>query len=241
MDYKFTSNMEKKLDDVAEGKLPILNLMNEFYFKEFHPIIEKLSKEKIKYTDKNKRILGNDENGNTIIATIKRYGPVVFSESNDKKTVNMAPIKNPNKLETITLETALELLSYPKVLGKIGKIEVKLNRGKYGLYVKYGDKNINLSGIDEEKITIELINEKISQIKSKNLWEGKEGKINYVILNGPYGKYINIKDTTKKTNKPLNVKLNDDVNIEDLTLEKVKELVETGKINKFKKRFKKKD
>ena len=54
-------------------------------------------------------------------------------------------------------------------------------------------------------------------------------------------KYINIKDTTKKTNKPLNVKLSEDVKIEDLTLEKVKELVESGKINKFKKRFNKKE
>jgi DNA topoisomerase-1 len=236
MDYKFTSNMEKKLDEIAEGKLNISKLLNDFYFKEFHPIIEKLSKENIKYNDKDKRILGNDENGNTIIASVKRYGPVVFSEKNDK-VINVAPIKHPNKLETITLEKALELLSYPKILGKIGKSEVKLNRGKYGLYVKFGDKNINLSGIDEETITIDLINEKLSEIKNKNLWEGKDGKVNYVILNGPYGKYINIKDLSKKTNKPFNVKLAEDVKIEELTLEKVKELVKDGKINKFKKKF----
>ena len=239
MDYKFTSNMEKRLDDVAEGKFSRIKLMNDFYFKEFHPIIEKLSKEKIKYIDKDQRILGNDKDGNNVIASVKRYGPVVFIEKNGK-SINMAPIKNPNRLETITLETALELLSYPKILGKIGKSEVKLNRGKYGLYVKVGDKNINLSGVEEDKITMDLINEKLSQTKSKNLWEGKEGKVNYVILNGPYGRYINIKDTTKKTNKPLNVKLDEDVKIEDLNLDKVKELVEKGKINKFKKRFTKK-
>jgi DNA topoisomerase-1 len=239
MDYKFTSNMENKLDQVAEGDLSILNLMKEFYSKEFHPIIEKLSKEKIKYTDKNQRILGTDENNNTIIATIKRYGPVVLSEINGKMK-NISPLKSPHTIETVTLETALELLSYPKLLGKIGKTEVKLNRGKYGLYVKYGDKNINLSGVNEEDINLDMISEKLTETKSKNLWEGKEGKVNYVILNGPYGKYINIKDTTKKTNKPMNIKLDEDVKIEDLTLEKVKELVEKGKINKFKKRYVKK-
>jgi len=49
MDYKFTSNMEKRLDDVAEGKFSRVKLMNDFYFKEFHPIKEKLPKEKKKY------------------------------------------------------------------------------------------------------------------------------------------------------------------------------------------------
>ena len=29
MDYKFTSNMETKLDKVADGELKILNLLNE--------------------------------------------------------------------------------------------------------------------------------------------------------------------------------------------------------------------
>lgn len=239
MDYKFTSNMEKKLDDVAGGSLLRTTLLDEFYNKDFHPIIEKLSNEKIKYVDKDKRILGTDENNNTVVATIRKYGPVVLLEK-DGKTKNTAPIKSPNKLETITLDTALELLSYPKSLGKIDRKDVKLNRGKYGLYVRFGDKNINLSGIDEDDITLDLIKEKLDEKKSKNLWEGKDGKINYVVLNGPFGRYVNIKDTSKKTNKPLNIKLDEDINTDELTLEKIKEIVEKGKINKFKSRFVKK-
>ena len=92
-----------------------------------------------------------------------KYQELLYSIKKYSKYVPLYDIffENPNRLETITLETALELLSYPKILGKIGKTEVKLNRGKYGLYVKFGDKNINLSGIEEEKITMELINEKL--------------------------------------------------------------------------------
>ena len=232
--------METKLDKVADGELKILNLLEQFYSTEFHPIIEKLGTEKIKYVDKDQKIVGVDANNNNIIATVRRYGPVVMIENNGK-ILNIAPLKEPNTIDTITLEKALEILSYPKSLGKLDKKEVKLFRGKFGLYAKYGDKNINLSGVEEEDVTIELISEKLSQTKSKNLWEGKDGKTIYLILEGPYGKYINIKDSSKKLAKPLNVKLNDEVDIKELTLEKVKELVESGKINKFKKReFKKK-
>jgi len=233
MDYQFTSNMETKLDSVAEGKLKMLKLMEEFYSKEFHPIIEKLGKEKIKYVDKDQRILGQTEEGYNVIATVRRFGPVVIIDNNGK-TVNIAPLKAPNTIETVTLEEANKILSYPKTLGKIDRKDVKLYKGKYGLYAKVGDKNINLSGLEEDEITIEKITEKLTETKSKNLWEGKDGKVNYVILEGPFGKYINIKDGAKKTAKPMNIKFPADTEIKDLTLEKVKEIVEQGKINKFK-------
>ena len=242
MDYKFTSNMEEKLDDIAEGKIKMLKILNDFYFKDFHPIIEKLNKEKVKFVDKDKRILGKDSNGLDVIATIRRYGPVVMIEKEDGKPINTAPLKSPNTIESITLEEALQILSYPKSLGKYGNKEIKLYKGKFGFYSKYGDYNVNLSSItDEEDITLEKIIELINEKKSKNLWEGKDGKIYYTILDGQYGKYIKIEDKNKKSSKPLNIKLPTDVEIKDLTLEKIQKIVEEGKINKFKhKGYKKK-
>ena len=87
---------------------------------------------------------------------------------------------------------------------------------------------------DEEDITLEKIIELINEKKSKNLWEGKDGKIYYTILDGQYGKYIKIEDKSKKSSKPLNIKLPTDVEIKDLTLEKIHKIIEEGKINKFK-------
>ena len=242
MDYKFTSNMEEKLDDIAEGKTKMLNILNDFYFKDFHPIIDKLSKEKVKFVDKDKRNLGKDSNGFDVIATIRRYGPVVMIEKEDGKPINTAPLKSPNTIESVTLEEALQILSYPKSLGKYGNKEIKLYKGKFGFYSKYGDYNVNLSSItDEEDITLEKIIELINEKKSKNLWEGKDGKIYYTILDGQYGKYIKIEDKSKKSSKPLNIKLPTDVEIKDLTLEKIHKIIEEGKINKFKhKSYKKK-
>jgi len=235
MDYKFTSNMEKKLDNIAEGTLKMTKLMDEFYNTDFHPIIDKLLKDKVKYVDKNKRIVGKDKDDSTIIATVRRYGPVIILEK-DGKAINTGPLKLPNTIESITLDEALKILSYPKLLGKINNKEVKLYKGKFGLYAKYGDSSINLGAYNdnEEDITIKVIEDKLKEKSSKNLWEGKDGKINYVVLEGPYGKYISIKDTSKKTLKPVNVKLSSDIEIKDLTLEKIKEIADAGKINKYK-------
>ena len=234
MDYKFTSDMEQKLDDVAEGKLVWSNLMDKFYNTEFHPIIENLKKEKIKFVDKDRKVIGKDPtSGEDIIVTMRRYGPVVMIEKG-KKTLNIAPIKAPLTVDTITLENAIEILSYPKLLGKYEKKDIYLYRGKYGFYSKCGDKNINLSKFEnEEDITVDVISELIKEVKKKYLWEGSEGKIEYKVLEGPYGKFINIKDMSKKLAKPLNIKFPEGIEIKDLTLDKIKNLVEEGKKTKF--------
>ena len=239
MDYKFTSNLEEKLDQVAEGKMDFTNLMKEFYHNDFHPIVENLSKEKIKFVDKDMREIGINEDGDRIIATVRRFGPVVYIEKNGKEH-NIAPIKSPLTIKNITLEDAQKILSYPKLIGKIGRTQVKLYKGAYGFYAKYGDTKVNLSKIqNEEDITIEKIIELEKEKKSYYLWEHKEGKIHYTVMDGQYGKYISMKDTTKKTNKPLNTKLPQDIEIKDLTLIKVKEIIEEGKKNRFKKKIKK--
>jgi DNA topoisomerase-1 len=238
MDYKFTSDMEETLDKIAEGRNKWVKVLDDFY-KDFHKTVENLAKSEIKVLDENKRVLGKDKDGNNVVATTRKYGPVVYIENEKGKSLNMAPIKIPLTLDTITLKEALEVLAYPKILGKIDKKEIKLYKGKFGYYVKYGDDNISLAKLnieDESEITIDKIKELIEEKKKKYLWEGKEGKIIYLVLEGPYGRFINVTDKSKKTNKSLNVKLPEDVKIEELTMDKIKTLVEEGKKNKFKKR-----
>ncbi len=243
MDYKFTATMETQLDKIAEGKEEYANVLDTFYTN-FHKIITSLDKKNIKVMDEEKRVIGKDpESGYNVVCTHKKYGPVVFIESGIGKP-NMAPIKFPLKLETITLKQALELLSYPKLLGKHERKDVRLHRGKFGLYVKYGEENISLNSLklaNEGDLKFEQVVDLIKERMKKYLWSGKEGKVEYLIMEGPYGKFINVTDKAKKLGKPLNIKLPEDTKIDQLTLDRVKQLVEEGKLNKFKKKLKTKD
>ena len=54
MDYKFTSDMEEKLDDIAEGKIKWLKVMKDFY-KNFHPSVEKITDNLKELIKKNKK------------------------------------------------------------------------------------------------------------------------------------------------------------------------------------------
>ena len=109
--------------------------------------------------DANKRIVGMDGGGNEIVATVRKYGPVLMLVNKESgKTVNMAPIKAPLTIESITKADAEKLFAFPKLLGRYNRYEVKLNRGKYGLYAKYGEENISLNALgnkDADSITLD--------------------------------------------------------------------------------------
>ena len=237
MDYKFTSDMEEELDVIASGKKKWFNVLDKFY-KEFHPTIEELNKKEINLNDENMRKLGkHPESGYEIVATIAKYGPVVKMISDNSKIL-YAPIQEPLKLETITLKDAVKLFEYPKKLGIINKKPVMLNKGKYGLYIKYDNAVINLSKNEDYKdktnITIDDAKKLLEERKKNYLWEGTEDKKNYYVKDGPYGKYISIIDNNKKVVKPINISLPDDTDIETLSIKKITEIVKNSK-NKQKK------
>ena len=192
--------------------------------------------------DANKRIVGMDGGGNEIVATVRKYGPVLMLVNKESgKTVNMAPIKAPLTIESITKADAEKLFAFPKLLGRYNRYEVKLNRGKYGLYAKYGEENISLNALgnkDADSITLDDVIKLIEERNEKYLWAGKEGKIQYLILDGKYGRYINVSDRSKKTSKPLNIKLDESYDPKTLTMDLVKKIVEEGKINRYKKKIK---
>ena len=63
MDYKFTAEMEEKLDLIASGDLDYINVMKEFYDL-FHPNVDKMLKDKMDKTTiggekkSNRRLVG---------------------------------------------------------------------------------------------------------------------------------------------------------------------------------------
>ena len=238
MEYKFTADMENKLDDIAEGKLNWINMLNDFYLK-FHPCIEKIINSSINVIDETTRVIGiHPQFGMEIHAMNGKYGAMLkMNDPNSKSKSIYAPIKKPLTLENITLNDALKILEYPKNLGKYKRSNVILNKGQYGYYLKVGDNNYQITDeYDPDELTLdqatEIIKkgEQVQEEKLKNnLWNGKDDLHVYAVKEGQYGKYIQIDSTTKtksKTKKkPTFVKFPKNIEIADLTIEKVKEII----------------
>ena len=240
MDYEFTADMEKKLDDIAEGTLGWETMLDQFY-SQFHPFVVDLIDKNIDIIDEHSRNLGDHpELGIPIIATIGKHGPMLkMSVSKTKAT--FAPIKKPLTIETITLEDALKIFEYPKALGKFKKMNIILTKGQHGFYLKAGETNYSLpEDVNPEEVTLdyakEMIEEKDKEMEEKNkniLWTNRDTKNIYSIKIGPYGNFIEVKSIApkNKTIKPLFVKYSSD-DVTDMSINKVKELV-----NDFKKKI----
>lgn len=227
MNYQFTSEMEEKLDDIAEGSKKWLKVMKEFY-KDFHPTVEKFKIEAVELSKKNKRNLGkHPTTGEDIVTALGLYGPIVKMKR-DKKYVS-APIKKPLTIENITLEDAVKLLKYPKSIGMYKENEILLQKGSYGYYLKYNGENMALG--ETSDINLEDAIKKIQENDAKYLWKGDDEKNIYKILNGEYGVYISVSNK-KKTfgrQRARNIKLPKDVDVKKLTLGDIQEIVANWK------------
>jgi len=103
--------------------------------------------------------LGLDLGGQEINVRKGPYGFYVQQEpvgAKDKpKRASLAKDQNP---QTITLEEALKLLEFPKVLGAHPETqeEISVGVGRFGPYVKHGTKYISLKGRSLSEVTLEI-------------------------------------------------------------------------------------
>jgi DNA topoisomerase-1 len=91
-------------------------------------------------------ILGIDEaSGKQIMARMGRYGPMVqIGAQHDEEKPRFAKLKATQSIETITLDEALELFKLPLTLGEYEGLEVSVNIGRFGPYVKWGEQFISI-------------------------------------------------------------------------------------------------
>ena len=142
MDYSFTANIEKEFDEIADGKIVWNKMVSDFYTP-FHNGVEHTLETAERAVGE--RVLGVSEDGKAITARMGRYGPMVqIGAQNDEEKPKFAKLKATQSIETITMEEALELFKLPLTLGEHEGLEVSVNIGRFGPYVKWGEQFISM-------------------------------------------------------------------------------------------------
>jgi len=209
LNYNFTANVEKEFDEIALGNVTWHQMINKFY-KTFHVSVE-TTLETSERT-KGERLLGDDpKTGKSIIVRMGRFGPVAQigeSGNEDDKPV-FASLRKDQRLESITLEEALELFKLPRDLGEYQDKKVVVAIGRFGPYVRHDSKFCSLKKDIDDPYTIqidraiELIEENIEKEKNKYIKKfDNDAELN--ILNGRWGAYISYKKNNYKIPKSKN-------------------------------------
>ena len=218
MDYYFTANVENDFDKVAKGQLRWNKLIAEFYAP-FHKKVEDVLESR-EYGSKVSRELGKDpSDGQPVVAKFGQYGPYIQKgEGENRQFAHLAPGQ---LIESITLEEALKLFLLPRKVGSYNGIDIIATKGKFGPYLKYGDRNTSLpKGKDPLTVTLEeciSLIESISEKASANtpMLEFTESDIH--VINGRYGPYIK--------HDGRNFKIPKGIDAATLTEEKCKEII----------------
>lgn len=213
METNFTINLEKQLDKVACGKAKWYNIL-DLYYQTFNPMVLELQEKHKHIGDVNNtdELFGNHpEDNREIYKGEGKYGPYV-KIMDDEKSWKFASIKD---VDDLTVEKAVELLQYPKYIGKINNSRVTLNKGQYGLYFKIGTKKCSIK--DE---TRELDLEYATQLyNTDDPFAIKTFRFDKKIVHlkkGPYGYFLKVKFT--KSNKTKNISLPNNIDVEKFNI-----------------------
>lgn len=195
LDYNFTATVEKEFDLIAEGKEGWQQMIAEFY-SPFHQSVDDALGAQIQHNSSVRQLGIDPASGLPVSARIGRYGPMVQIGGEDGDKARFASLKKSQLIATITLEEALELFALPRTLGEHEGEEYIVGIGKFGPYVRYGNKFVSIGkGDDPYTISleraIELVEAKKEQDKkAKEPLKTFDGQSDIVILSGIYGPYI---------------------------------------------------
>lgn len=222
VDYDFTATTETKLDRIADGEEEWEQMIRTFYGG-FHPLVAEANEASRKEVSQ-ARLVGHDpKSGAPIYARFGRFGPVLQrGEVEDDKKPEFSPLPANTKIETVTLEQALEMFQLPRLVGKTDNGEdIQANIGRFGPYIQIGKTFVSIKPLDPHVIT---------ETEARKLYAAKlEKDANRIIntfagglqiLNGPYGPYIS--DGKK------NARLPKDTDPKKLTEAEARQLLESA-------------
>ena len=195
VDYDFTARMEDELDAISRGEEEWVPLLDQFW-QPFKSLLDEKAETVSREEAVQARELGVDpRNGRLVTVRMGRFGPVVqMGTKDDEEKPKFAGLRPDQRMDTITLEEALSLFNLPRDLGKTPDNEpVSANIGRFGPYVRYGNKFVSLpEGDDPYTISLSRALELIAEHKAKaaskiiQTFAGSEVQI----LHGRFGPYI---------------------------------------------------
>ena len=189
LDYQFTATVEEDFDKIAEGQMEWNSVIKDFYTP-FHQNVQETMSSR-EYGSATSREIGVAPDGQVLVAKFGQYGAYVQKGDDEKK--QYASLAPGQLIESITLEEALKLFELPRTVGQLNGIDIICTKGRFGPYLKYGDKNIALPrGTDPLKVNLEtctaLIDESSNSARGGVIAEYSESDIQ--VINGSYGPYI---------------------------------------------------
>jgi DNA topoisomerase-1 len=226
VDYSFTANVEEEFDRIADNTLARNDMLRNFYGP-FHALIESSGEIDRSTVGTNREVGIDPKSGKPIIARFGRFGPMLqLGSTEDEEKPDFAPLPKGAKLETITLEEALEAFKLPRIVGQTSDgQDIRANVGRFGPFIQIGTKTkttkplyVSLKEDDPHDITLEraleLYAAKLQAEAEKNIADFGDG---IKVLNGRFGPYIT--DGTK------NAKIPKDEDPKNITHEQAKKLL----------------
>jgi DNA topoisomerase-1 len=221
VDYDFTARLEDDLDEVSLGHKDWVPLLDAFW-RPFTKLCEEKEESVTREQVAQARELGTDpKSGKPVTVRMGRYGPFVqIGTKDDEEKPKFAGLRPGQKMNEIDLETAMELFKLPRKLGETPDgLPVSASVGRFGPYIRYGDKYVSMKEDDPYTVelprALELIAEKIKADAERLILDFEEQGIQ--VLNGRYGPYI--------TDKQKNARVPKDREPKSLTLEECIELL----------------
>ena len=189
LDYGFTANVEKEFDQIAAGKLEWDNVIASFYTP-FHKKVEETINNNV-YSHVSRELGTDPKDGQPLVAKYGQYGAYVQKGEGENRT--FASLAPGQLIESLTLEDALKLFELPRTVGEHNGIPVICTKGRFGPYIKYGNRNVSLpKGSDPLKIDLQSCISLIEQAADKdaNRIMAHYEASDIQVINGNYGPYI---------------------------------------------------
>lgn len=231
MDYDFTKSVEEELDEIALGNKNRVQVLTDFYTP-FHKLVEASADISRAEATQTREVGKDPKSGLPIFARFGRYGPMLQKgEQSDDPKPEFAPLPTGTRIETVTLEQALEMFKLPRLVGQTNDgADIKANIGRFGPYIVIDKLFVSIKPHDPHTITLEEAKElhaaKLKSEAEKNIADFGDG---IKILNGRWGAYI--------TDGKKNAKIPKDTEPASITHEQAKELLAKAPAKKARKRI----